>query len=479
MYSLVFLTLVSLVASLVLTPLTRNLARRLGFVDHPDGGRHLHAQAVPRVGGIPILLSYLIAIGLLLTSPLHGGVIARGLLPLASQVLPATGLVFLVGLLDDLRGVKPWQKFAVQLAAALGAFLAGVQITAVAGFEIPTWLSLPVTLIWLAGCSNAFNLIDGVDGLAAGAAVFATATILLGALLNGNLALALATVPLAGALLGFLRYNFNPASIFLGDCGSLTLGFLLGCYAIIWSHKSATVLGMTAPLLALALPLLDTTLAMARRFVRGQPIHVGDFAHIHHRLLARGLTPRRVALLLYAACGVTASLSLLASVGPGQFRGLVILLFCAVAWIGCQQLGYIEFSVAGRMLLDGTLRQHLSQHIELQTLREALARADSTAEKWFVIREACRNFGFVTLECSLPGRRWTETLGERNGDPLWALELPLGQNEFLRLWRPIGAAPHPTVLAPLAEVLHTALSRNLSEDCGVLSEKGDSWRGTQ
>ena len=186
---------------------------------------------------------------------------------------------------------------------------------------LPGWLGLAVTALWLVGCSNAFNLIDGVDGLAVGAGLFATVTILLGALLNGNVRLALATMPLAGALAGFLRYNFNPASVFLGDSGSLTVGFLLGCYGVLWSQKSATMLGMTAPLMALAVPLIDTGVAVARRFLRGQPIFSADARHIHHRLLARGLTPRKVALLLYGACGVAAGLSLVGSVAETLTRG--------------------------------------------------------------------------------------------------------------------------------------------------------------
>jgi UDP-GlcNAc:undecaprenyl-phosphate GlcNAc-1-phosphate transferase len=125
--------------------------------------------------------------------------------------------------------------------------------------------------------------------------------------------------PLAGALLGFLRYNFNPASIFLGDCGSLTIGFLLGCYGIIWSQKSATMLGMTAPLMALAIPLLDTGLAIGRRFLRHQPIFGADRNHIHHQLLDRGLSPRRVALILYGVGGIAAVFSLMQSMYHNRF----------------------------------------------------------------------------------------------------------------------------------------------------------------
>src|SRR5258707_5829576 len=135
-----------------------------------------------------------------------------------------------------------------------------------------SWWSLPLTIVWLVVCANAFNLIDGVDGLATGLGLFATVTTLIIALLQGNLALAVATAPLVGALLGFLRYNFNPASIFLGDSGSLLVGFLLGCFGVIWSQKSATILGMTAPLMALSIPLVDLCLSIVRRFLRRQPI---------------------------------------------------------------------------------------------------------------------------------------------------------------------------------------------------------------
>ena len=221
---------------------------------------------MPRVGGVPLLLAYLGAFAVLLISRLAATRFVEAGLPIAWKILPGAGLVFAVGLLDDIRGLRPWYKFAGQAAAACAAFCAGVQVTAVGGLAMPPWLSLPISLLWLVGCSNAFNLIDGVDGLAAGAGLFATITILLGGLLTNNVTLALATVPLAGALLGFLRYNFNPASVFLGDSGSLTIGFLLGCYGVLWSHKASTILGMTAPLMALAVPLIDTGVAIARRF---------------------------------------------------------------------------------------------------------------------------------------------------------------------------------------------------------------------
>ena len=330
----------------------------------------------------------------------------------------------------------------------------------VAGLALPPWLGLPLTLIWLVGCSNAFNLIDGVDGLAAGAGLFATTTILLGALLTNNVPLALATAPLAGALLGFLRYNFNPASIFLGDSGSLTIGFLLGCYGVLWSHKSATVLGMTAPLMALAVPLLDTGIAIARRFLRRQPIMTADASHIHHRLLARGLTPRKVALLMYAACGLAASLSLLSTVAQDQYKGLIILMFCAAAWGGIQHLGYVEFGVAGRMFVGGAFRKHLNNQIALRSFEDELAAAATPEDRWRAICEACGKFGFSYAELRLNGHLFMETLVETNGDPVWNVEIPLAHDGQLYLTRCFGEPQAPTVLVPFAEALHKNLCAN-------------------
>ena len=284
MYSLALLAVSSFLLALFLTPAVRNLARRWRLVDEPDGVRRVHANPIPRLGGVAILVAYVTAFGILFAAEMATGHIVQGAFPMVARLVPAVAVVFLVGLLDDLRGLSPLQKFIGQLAAAVLAIWGGVLVTGFTGFDLPVWAGVPLTVLWLVGCANAFNLIDGVDGLAAGVGLFATVTMVLAALIGDNVALALATIPLAGALLGFLRFNFNPATIFLGDCGSLTIGFLLGCYGVLWSQKSATMLGMTAPLMALAVPLLDTALSMARRFLRGRPIceadlGLGDLRH--------------------------------------------------------------------------------------------------------------------------------------------------------------------------------------------------------
>ena len=191
----------------------------------------------------------------------------------------------MTGLVDDFWGLKPWQKVIGQLVGASLAWWAGVRITGVSGNEIgPIW-GFGITVGWLLVCTNAFNLVDGLDGLAAGVGLFATLTIFVSAMIQGNQPLMFATLPLAGCLLGFLCFNFNPATVFLGDCGSLLIGFLLGCFGAIWANKSVTLFSLTAPLMALSLPLIDVLLCIIRRWLRNQPIFSADRGHIHHRLL--------------------------------------------------------------------------------------------------------------------------------------------------------------------------------------------------
>ncbi len=170
---------------------------------------------IPRVGGIAIALAYGSSFVLLLVFPFKAGSLVLNSLPFTWHLLPAAILIFSAGLVDDLLGLKPWQKLVFEIAAATLAFWAGVHVYAFGGHAVASWWSLPLTVLWLVGCANAFNLIDGVDGLAAGVGLFATCTTLIAALLQNNVPLALAAVPLAGALLAFLRYNFNPAPIFL------------------------------------------------------------------------------------------------------------------------------------------------------------------------------------------------------------------------------------------------------------------------
>ena len=452
MHSLLWLGFRAFIISLVLTPIFRDVFRSYGVVDQPDAARKVHRYPIPRVGGLAIAISYLVAY--VLVRPEGGSPLAQQL-SLVWRLLPGAALAFAVGLLDDLFNLRAWIKLAGQIAAAGLACVGGVRVLSIGGTPTNAWWSIPLTILWLLACMNAFNLVDGLDGLAAGVGLFATLTVFAAAMMQHNMVLAVATFPLAGALLAFLCYNFNPATIFLGDSGSLLIGFLLGCYAAIWSNKSATLLGMTAPLMALSIPLLDVALAIVRRFLRRQPIFTADRGHIHHRLLDRGFTPRRVVLMLYGLCGLAAAFSLLQLV-VHSFTGALLLLFGVFVLLGIQYLGYAEFDLAGRLLFSGEFQRSVSAQLELRKFRAALAAAGTPAGCWEVIREACGKFGFQQVRLCLAGEIF-EYSADDCGAPGWTVRVPLSNGDYAVLARPFASPVLPMVVAPFVDSLRETL----------------------
>lgn len=431
MYSLIFLGFVALVLALLLTPLIRNLAWRYGIVDQPDQQRKIHSAPIPRVGGVAIFTSVVFAYGLLLIARLSSGAIVWADLPLVLRLLPALGVVFGIGLVDDIFGLSPWIRLAAETVAAILAWAGGVQVIAIGGYSLSDDLiSFVVTVLWIVTCTNAINLIDGVDGLAAGVSLFASSTMLIAGLIEHNYPMALALVPLVGSLLGFLRYNFTPASIFLGDCGSLTLGFLLGCFAAIWAEKSNALIGLSAPLMVLAVPLLDVGLAVARRLVRGRSIFAADDAHIHHKLLSRGLTPHRLLLLVYGICALGSAVSLLLTINHNENRDFVLVLVCLAAWLGLQHLGYNEFGVAKRLVFGGTIRSVLSAQLALEAFELEVQADISLEETCEVLFRTCPQFGFSGIVFHLHDvkRNW----GVNSG---WQARLDFPGHGYISVWR--------------------------------------------
>ena len=283
-----------------LTPSVGALAERVHAVDLPGEERKIHKRAVPRLGGIAILAAFFAA--LLSFSRADAAL---------SAVLRAALLIALMGAADDCFTLRSPLKLAVQLIASLLAWRGGARIevlglpfSGAARFVRVEALSLPLTLLWLTACTNALNLIDGLDGLAAGVAAIASGSMLLIAAALGEAEIAVFLAALAGACLGFLPFNRSPARIFMGDVGSQLLGFLLGAAALLGMFKSHALLSVFAPLLALGLPLGDTAFAFLRRALRGQNPLQADRGHIHHRLLDAGLGQKRVVLLLYGLSGV-------------------------------------------------------------------------------------------------------------------------------------------------------------------------------
>jgi UDP-GlcNAc:undecaprenyl-phosphate GlcNAc-1-phosphate transferase len=461
MYSIILLGCISFLVTLAATPFIRKQLLRWGVVDYPDGNRKIHSHAIPRAGGLAMAIAYPLALGVFLLVPIPEATLVRKHLAFAAQLLPAAGIVFLTGLLDDIVSLRPGQKLVGQIAAAVLAYAAGVRMLGFSDVFFGSGVSLLLTVAWLVVCTNAFNLIDGLDGLTAGAGFVAAITVLMAALLQGNTSLAVATVPLAGSLLGLLAYNSNPASIFMGDCGSLTIGFLLGCFGIIWSQKSATMLGMAAPMIALGLPLLDMALAVVRRFLRLRPISAGDRAHIHHRLLDRGLTPKRATLLLYGASGVAAALSLLASMTKGRFAGLVVLVFCACVWWAIHHLKYVEFEVARRVLFQ-RFRRVLESELTVVSFEERIAAANTLDEAWDVIVKAAEEFGFAQVRMAIATSRYDEILRPVDPSACWSFRIPLSDVDYLEFKRPVRAEFPPSAAVPFFELARTSLRSGLS-----------------
>lgn len=460
MYSLVALFIFSFVLSLLLTPLVRRFCRSYGLVDHP-GVRKVHQNPTPRAGGIAIALSFLTSYCILLALGAKAGDLIWSARADIGRLAPAAALIFLLGLGDDFAGLTAAPKLSLEAAAAVFAYQAGVHITAVGGHPLPHWLSLPATIFWLLACTNAVNLIDGLDGLAAGLGIFATATILGAALIQHNIGLALAVVPLLGALVGFIRYNFNPATIFLGDSGSLFIGFLLGCFGVLWSQKSATLLGMTAPLMVLVVPLLDTALAIARRLMRKKPIFSADRGHIHHRLLDCGLKPRDAVLVLYACCALAALCSL--AVMNAHAAEAVIIVFCAFVWFGVHRLGYSEIQVFARLLDPRNFYGLLQAQMHLHVLEDSLTGAQTVDECWSAVRQASRDFGFTHLAMRLDHTFFEERFGEDTPQQTWSVRVPLSSTEFVNIGHHFqDSIPSPEVIGPLADTLRRALEPKLT-----------------
>jgi len=308
--TLSLLFLLALALSLIATPLVSRLAVKINALDLP-GERKLHRLPIPRLGGIAIYLAYVIALntGLLLSDELLH--LFEKSLRSWLGLLFGGSVVLALGIVDDIYELRPRTKLFFQVLAAAIVFAAGLQVTKVTnpfdGVLHLGWLSLPVTLLWIVGITNAMNLIDGLDGLASGVALIITATILAISIMFGNMAVAVVSAILCGSTLGFLRYNFNPARIFMGDSGSMFLGFTLAVISLRGTQKSTTAVAVLIPILFFGLPIADTLLAVWRRLSRvpaasgpgSWRVFNADREHIHHKLINLGLSHRSAVLTLY------------------------------------------------------------------------------------------------------------------------------------------------------------------------------------
>lgn len=317
LYALVFM--VPLLLALILGPLTGRWAERFGFMDYPGDPRRLHRHPTPRLGGVALLVPFLLAIALSLVLLPPGEATRPDALELQrlSGVILGSLFIFLVGLYDDRRELSPWPQLVAQILAAALAVTSGVLIAEVGNpfgenFRFPAWFAILFTLFWIVGMMNTVNWLDGLDGLAVGVTVIASAVLFLHSLRLGQASVSLLPLALAGSALGFLPYNFYPARLFLGSSGAYFLGYALGTLSIVGGAKVATAL------LVLGLPILDVAWQILYRLRRGVSPFQGDRRHLHHRLLDLGLSQRRVVLLFYLWSAIFGTLALL--LPPGLYK---------------------------------------------------------------------------------------------------------------------------------------------------------------
>jgi UDP-GlcNAc:undecaprenyl-phosphate/decaprenyl-phosphate GlcNAc-1-phosphate transferase len=443
-YALTFVA--ALVLSFISTRVVRNTALRRKWGSRAGTARDVHTAAIPRLGGVAIFFSFSVTVGVALLLNhfrlVFFSVSARTVLQIA---VPST-IIFLLGLYDDLVSTSPYFKFGVQALAAVPIYLAGFRVISVPllfhQHTFGTAVSFLATCFWILLITNAFNLVDGLDGLAAGSALFSTVVVVVVSLTTQRTLVSLLGLALAGAICGFLRYNFNPATIFLGDSGSLFLGFSLSVLSMAGASKSSTLVSVAIPIVSFGLPIMETGFSIARRWLSGQPLFLADRHHIHHKLLERGFSQRQVVVILYGVCAVFALLSTLLLYQGIPAIGLVLLIVGAGVWIGVQHLNYPEFFEIGRVARR-TLEQKkiIINNLAIRRATTDLAKTQTFADLRNVLDAAFQGHDFDAFDfrpaapSGEPSRPmvWREDLCYRwkqNGlSPadanIWSLTLPL------------------------------------------------------
>jgi len=411
--------LFSLILSLILTPLVGKIARKYNLLDQPSE-RKVHSGGIPRIGGVAIYMAFLLPLTCILlfpSSPFYELLLSDHR---SVYLFLGASLVFALGLTDDLRKLGPGTKFAVQIIAATIAYEGGIKIYVISLPAIkscyPGPWAFPLTLLWFVLVINAVNLIDGLDGLAAGLILFASLVLLVFCVNTRRFLVAAALAALAGSSLGFLRYNFNPASIFMGDSGSYFSGYMLAALSIMGSMKSQATAAILLPFIVMGIPLMDAIMAPIRRFILGQKLFHPDRGHLHHRLMSLGLTHRYTVLVLYAITILMGVLSIILVHARDNRVALILLLFGIAAFAGVKKLGYFDYLGMGRfygwfrdMGDEAGITRERRRFLKLQI---EIDRSQNFREMWINICIALQMLGFDMAKIDIRGSEKQERHGE-------------------------------------------------------------------
>ena len=368
----------------ILTPIVRHFALRKGFVDCPQRARKVHKEATPRLGGAAILTSYItiIFLGGFLVPQLRE--IIWGENAFGLYIFVGALLVFVIGVLDDLSRLSPKTKligeFLVAALVVWGAKFSFIEIQflGLGSILIPEWFGFGLACLWIVGMTNAINLIDGLDGLASGITLMGLLAVTVVGYLADIPGVTWFATLLIGCLLGFLVFNSRPASIFLGDCGSLTLGFLAGCLSLLASSRSEGVIDGIFPFLAFALPITDCIFAIFRRMLRGRSPFSPDMEHFHHRLMAKGLTHGKAVLVMWAAAFSCSLVAIASAFGKGDQLFAIFVFFGMGGFILLRYLGYFRFEFFGQ--LSTLIEDRKSIRSAEQAVKEAEAMLMNTTK---------------------------------------------------------------------------------------------------
>lgn len=336
--------LVAAIVSLIATPVVKSLAFRVGAVDVPKDNRRMHKHPIPRMGGLAIFFGFILSV--LIFLPLNDQL--RGML-LGSVI------IVILGIFDDIYALPAKPKFLVQILAALMAVMMGNRVYFLSNINIFSsepywelgWLSIPFSVLWIVGITNAVNLIDGLDGLACGVSTISSTTLLVIALTVAEPEVAILMAALAGSCLGFLPYNLNPAKIFMGDTGSTFLGFILATVSIQGLFKFYTIISFAVPFLMLGLPIFDTCFAILRRVSKGQSPMAPDRGHIHHRLIDMGFSQKQTVAVLYVVSAIL-GLSAVVLTTNGTVKAMLFLMSMCLAGAVAAKL-YLGHSSRSKM----------------------------------------------------------------------------------------------------------------------------------
>ncbi len=329
----------AMIISYIVTPFVKWLANKVGAVDVPKDDRRVHKVPIPRLGGLAIYISMIVSM-LIFIEDIDRSIIG---------IMIGATIIVITGVIDDIKPLSAKTKFAAQIVAAVVLVLSDVRIDFISnpfdkvnGLIFLGTLSIPVTIFWVIGITNTVNFIDGLDGLAAGVASISAMALLFVASINGFIGVAIMSAIIAGAAFGFLPYNFNPAKIFMGDTGSLLLGYMLSVIAIKGVMKSVAAIGIAVPILVLGIPIFDTTFAILRRLINKRPPWKADKGHLHHRLLARGLTQKQAVLTLYFVSICLGAAAVLITDSDPQSGAIILVIVATLSFIAAIRVGLVN-----------------------------------------------------------------------------------------------------------------------------------------